>query len=556
MPANKQSNTLPKDVLVRLENVTKAYAGHSPVVQSVDLTIRQHDRLTLVGENGAGKTTLIKLIMDEIESNEGEVLYRPNVRVGYLPQDLTRAINASAGATLIEVATANTPLADKAAELSTLSRDRNQQPKAFKACEQAFHALGGYQYHQHMYGFDLVDLPYHKPFTSLSGGEKTKVFLINLLLGSYDLLILDEPTNHIDIKAIDWLETYLSHSEEAILLITHDRTLLNNITRSIYEIDIATHKLSAFRGKYSDYINQKRQSAETQLQQFMQQQSRERKLLGDNKQDHQHASTYKPVMRDRNKAGFNARGERAQKGVSKLIQRRQRELKQIEHNRIHKPFETLKVDWEFGPFQPTTTGTLVVSDLNVSLTGSTILENINLKVGIGERVLLTGDNGAGKTTLLETISGLIPIDSGCVTDLELNIGYLTQENQRLDLTQTVKHYLTNTKAYQSGERTSPEKDIIRFCALPPKVLYKTLDTLSMGQLTRVKMTAVIFNKPDIILLDEPTNHLDFFTAEYLESELMAYRGGLLVVTHDRWLIKKLKPHRILCLKNKRIHVEY
>ena len=367
--------------------------------------------------------------------------------------------------------------------------------------------------------------------------------MIRLLLGSYDLLLLDEPTNHIDVSAIGWLEYYLKSCDEAVLLITHDRSLLSAVTRNIYEIDNATHSLVGFKGTYQAFLSRKKAQEAQLLQGYQAQQTQLRKLKSEATVIHEHSKHNRSTARDNNKLAFNARGERRQKGVSNLIKQKKRALKQIENNLIVRPEKRFELDWSF--HRPNQTGSVMLENLTIHQNNKCLFSDANFEINVGQRILLSGDNGSGKTTLLETIMGYHqPLQGSVVCTPGVKIGYLTQENRHIDHALTVQDFFLETALKQriSLDDDQLVRTMMHHCALNPSYFGTRLDLLSMGQLARVKMAAMILCQPNIILLDEPTNHLDILSAEYLEKQLLSFKGGILAVSHDRWFINQFNAH--------------
>ncbi len=509
-------------------------------VVKANFTISSGTHLTIVGNNGAGKSTLIKLITGEVKPNEGTVHSLSSARIGYLPQDLSQTATVSPEMPLLHyLVSCNKnfhPLATK-----ILEDYHNHNSASYKSTLREFNTLGGFHLGKLMSGLELNHIAWNRELGSLSGGERTRATFVQILFSNPDILLLDEPTNHLDLRAITWLQNYLQKFHGTIVLVTHDRHLLQIITRSIVEIDATTSTATFFRGTYFDFLEEKRKQAERQLQAFYLQQKKERELREKVSTHQVTLTTKRPPRRDNNKAGYNARGERYQNGVTGLIRRHQLDLQKIEENRIEKPKPSHVYQWSFAQEESEVLLPCHITFNHLSFSFNHIspplLENLSGDIRFGTKVTITGRNGSGKSTLLRLLLGELTPQHGKINFSGTpRIGYLPQEQSTLNLSLTPIEILRK-KFNLSSSRA--EEILLTHCLFNHGTAHTYIKNLSIGQQRRLQLTMVILQNPNILMLDEPTNHLDIMSAETLENQLLQYPGTVISVSHDRYFIEKI-----------------
>ena len=370
-------------------------------------------------------------------------------------------------------------------------------------------------------GFEEED--FSRKVNTLSGGQKTRVYLARLLLSKPDLILLDEPTNHLDMKAIGWLETYLKNFNGAVLIVAHDRYFLDGVASKIIELN--NGRATTFMGNYTDYAAKKKALREAELKAYLNQQK---------EISHQEAVIEK--LRSFNREKSIKRAESREKMLDKI-------------ERIDKPLELdSAMSIRLKPHKESGKDVLNVENLSKSFE-ETLFENLNFEIKKGERVAIIGGNGTGKTTLLKIINGITPCDTGKITlGANVEIGYYDQEHQVLHYDKSLFDeiyddypYLTNTEI----------RNVLASFLFTKDDVFKLVGSLSGGEKGRVSLAKLMLSEANFLLLDEPTNHLDITSKEILEDALNNYEGTVLFVSHDRYFINKTAT-RILDLTGKRL----
>lgn len=540
---------------VELINVEKSYPNKK-LLDDISLTISYGDKLTLVGENGVGKSTLARIIAKKC-SCDGKVIVEEDTRIGYLPQDVSDFADENSFYLVREFLFDFNPEfiayqekisdIDRFLENESLSEnEKNKLSEDRKAILSEFNSKGGFRLSKLMAGLNLSHIAMDRNINTLSGGERTRLALVRLLNQEPDLLVLDEPTNHLDLSALEWLGNYLKNYRASVVLITHDRTLLDKISRNILEID-SKGKLNSFGGRYIDFINEKRKQFERQIQNYVAQEKQKKLLRSDIDNSIHTSSTYKPVRKDNFKLGFNSKGERSQKSAGRDIKKKNLQLSRLEENSIEKPIEQKKHSWLFSANAVNHKGGISFNGITKIISGKLILDNCSGSLSLGQRAIIIGNNGSGKSTLLNIIAGKVSPDKGEVfRPSGLKIGYLMQEQSDLDKEATVLEEF-NKVVDLPQHLLIPELE--KYLPQSRHMAKMLVGELSIGQQKRLQLAKIIANEPDVLLLDEPTNHLDYINVEYLEEQLLTFPGIILAVTHDRWFIKKFTEATLMELSD-------
>jgi ATP-binding cassette subfamily F protein 3 len=509
--------------ILTASSLAKSY-GAQDVFGDISFQVPHGSKTALVGPNGSGKTTLLHLIAGLEEPTNGRVHRAKELRIAYLPQQADRALQAtlSGSGTLREVMQeVFIDLRKQAAELRRLEgamADSNTQERALErygAALEAFELAGGYTYEQRIgqvlsgLGFDRED--FQRPVAQLSGGQKTRALLARLLLEEPDLLLLDEPTNHLDLAGIEWLESYLSVWKGAVIVVAHDRAFLDAVVERVWEM--AWGRLEQYRGNYSAYVTQKAERLALQYAQY------ERQRL--------HIEQTEDFIRR------NISGQRSSEAKG-----RRKRLERIE--RIERPSEYRPINITLGDVKRS--GDLVVGlyDLSVGYDRSAPLFAAGeFELRRGQRVTLLGPNGSGKTTLVRTILGRIsPLAGRVRIGAGVHMGYFAQGHTDLDFDKTVLETVL-----EAGElRISQARDWLGRYRFSGDDVYKHVSDLSGGEQARVALSVLALQGANLLILDEPTNHLDIPSQEVLQEVLAEFGGTLLIVSHDRYLIRKLATH--------------
>ncbi len=518
--------------MIRLDNISKQN-GHQIVFIEASAALNKGEKIGLVGPNGAGKTTLFRLITGREHPDEGQVNTDRGITIGYFSQDVGDMAGRSAVAEVMDGAGPVSAIAAELAELESAMADPDRADEMEQIIERygevqgCFEELGGYaldgRAREVLAGLSFSQEMMDGDVGALSGGWKMRVALARILLMRPDVMLLDEPSNHLDLESLIWLEQFLKGYDGALLMTSHDREFMDRIVTKIIEIDGGT--LTTYSGGYEFYVEQRALSEKQQQAQFERQQA----ML---------AKEMKFIER------FKARASHAAQ-----VQSRVKTLEKIE--RVEPPKRRQTIVFEF-PTAPRS-GEDVVSLKNVhkGYGNRTIYEGLNFQVRRKERWCVMGINGAGKSTLLKLIAGSTKPDNGTVqVGASVKMGYFAQHAMEiLEGDRTV---------FQSLEDQFPQAGIGSLRALAGCFGFsgddveKKCRVLSGGEKARLVMAKMLFDPPNFLVLDEPTNHLDLMTKEMLISALATYEGAMLFVSHDRHFLAELS-NRVLELTPDGIH---
>ena len=519
-------------MILSVNNIHKSFQ-EVPVLGAVSFYIEDHEKAAIVGINGAGKTTLLRIIVGELEADEGSVILAKGKSVGYLAQHQTvsgentiyeELLSVKQGLIDLESQLRDTELKMKTASESELSGLMDTYSKL----THDFESGGGYAYKSELIGvlkgLGFEESEFSKSIDTLSGGQKTRVALGKLLLQNPDLIILDEPTNHLDMSSITWLETYLLNYKGAVIIVSHDRYFLDRIAGKVIEID--NTKATTFTGNYSDYAAKKEMLRIAQYNAYINQQ-REIK--------HQEEVIEKLKSFNREKS-------------IKRAESREKMLNKIEV--LDKPTE-VRADMrlKLEPRIVSGNDVLHVEDISKSFDKLTLFENLSFDIKRGEHVAIIGDNGTGKTTILKIINELLPPDSGMFSlGTNVEIGYYDQEHHVLHPEKTLFEEISDE--YPTLTNTEIRNTLAAFLFTGEDV-FKKVDSLSGGERGRLSLAKLMLSESNFLILDEPTNHLDIMSKEILEDAINNYTGTILYVSHDRYFINKTAS-RILELEHKKL----
>lgn len=499
------------------------------ILEDINFLIKNNEKVGLVGRNGSGKTTLLKGITGQIPFTNGyDKLHieKDKFKIGYVSQE-----NLTDPDTLLidYIRSSYREIINIEKNLESLEKEMSNSYKEetlikYNDLLESYEFLGGYTYKKeyitalNKFGFN-TDV-YNKKISEFSGGELTKLSLLKLLLSRPDLLILDEPTNHLDITAIEWLENYLKEYKNNIILVSHDRMFLDSICNIIYLIEYGTTK--KYVGNYTSYIKQREEEYIKSLKDYNRQKKEIKRL---------------EELVDR----FKYKPTKAKMAMSKL--------KQIEKMvKIDKPETFDKKTFKIN-FNPTTTSYKDVLKLkNLSVGYTKELFNIDLNLEREDKLGIIGDNGIGKSTLIKTITGVIPpIKGKVILGQNVKYAYFSQQLENLNKENTIYDEIKNT----FNEMTPLEvRTLLGSFNFKGDDVFKQIKDLSGGEKVRVSLCKILNSKPNLLILDEPTNHLDLINKETIESLLTDYKGTLIIVSHDRYLINKVCTKLLVIEKNK------
>ncbi|HEY9076402.1 MAG TPA: ABC-F family ATP-binding cassette domain-containing protein [Anaerolineaceae bacterium] len=496
----------------------KSY-GPIDIFSDISLSVPHRARIGLVGNNGVGKTTLLRVLVGIEEASTGVVQVARGVRIGYLPQE---AVLEGERTVWQECLEAFTPLLERQAELADLEHQMRDPHHAadildrYGKRQREFELAGGYTYENRLrhtlMGLGFAPADFDRPLSQLSGGQRTRTLLAKLLLTSPELLLLDEPTNHLDIEAIEWLETYLKEWDGAAVIVSHDRYFLDRVVDTIWEM---TPALEFYHGNYSAYLTQRAERYKRRMEEYEAQQElteRESEYIS------------------RNMAGQNTR--QAQ-GRLKRLERL------LETARAIKPFEPRKLHLRLEPVGRS--GDLVLRTYALSIgyadEGKPLFYVPDLILRRGECAAILGPNGAGKTTFLKTLLGQVPPLSGeALLGANLQVGYFAQAHEGLHPEKTL---IDEISALAPQMRPGEIRNYLAQFLFTGDDVFKTVEVLSGGEHGRLALACLALSGANLLLLDEPTNHLDLASQDILQTVLAEYRGTILLVSHDRYLIDAL-----------------
>lgn len=510
--------------MIRLENIGKQN-GKQIVFIEASAALQKGEKIGLVGPNGSGKTTLFRMITDEEAPDEGQVSIDRGTSIGYFSQDVGEMAGRSVVAEVMDGAG---PVAALIAEMRALEADMGDPDKAdemdaiiarYGEVQEKFEELDGYaldgRAREVLDGLGFSQAMMDGDVGNLSGGWKMRVALARILLVRPDVLLLDEPSNHLDIESLIWLEEFLRGFTGALLMTSHDRAFMNRVVNKIIEIDAGT--LTSYTGDYEFYQTQREIADRNQQAQFERQQAMLAKEI---------------AFIER----FKARASHAAQ-----VQSRVKKLDKID--RVEPPKRQQKVVFEFRPAPRSGEDVAVLKGVSKAYGDKTIYDGLDFHVRRKERWAIMGVNGAGKSTLLKLVTGDAEPDTGSVArGPSVKLGYFAQHAMdRLDGDLSIFDML-QSEFPQAGQ--APLRALAGCFGFPGDDIEKKCRVLSGGEKARLVMAMMLFDPPNFLVLDEPTNHLDIATKEMLIEALENYGGTMLFVSHDRHFLSKLS-NRVL-----------
>lgn len=515
-------------MLVQLKNLTKSF-GSQTVLDKINLTVNEKDRLGIVGVNGAGKTTLFNIIAGALEAeayeNASDAVYvRKGLKIGYLRQvEAVESQNTLYGeirrsfAEIDRIAAQLEALTEKISCAKPDSAEYAGLAEKFDKLSSYYQSIGGYdtefKIRRVLNGMGFSDKSPDMKAGELSGGEKTRFALAKLLCEEPDLLLLDEPTNHLDFETRAWLEEYLSSFKGAILAVSHDRFFLDKIADGICELD--NGKLKRYKGNYTEFYAQKKEETKSALKEYEKQRARLAKM---------EEFVRKNLAAS---ASVNSVGSRV-KALEKA-------------ERLDRPLEEPRdVKFEFGFDAQPVKETLSVKNLSVSVGGKKLFENVDLTLFRGEKLAIVGANGVGKTSFIKALTGEIPFSGRVNWGAGVKTGYFEQECRNLVLSNTVydevcRHFSLLTPY--------DVRSLLARVLIFGDDVDKRVGELSGANRSKVALAILMRKRPNVLVMDEPTNHLDYKAMEGLDKALSDFDGTLLLVSHDRFLLNRV-PTRL------------
>lgn len=501
--------------MISVENLTVEF-GVRPLFESVSFVVNDHDRIALVGKNGAGKSTMLKILCGLQRPTSGAVNVPGGATIGYLPQVMKLSDDTTVREETRKAFVNHTKMKARLDRMQEEMSQRTDYESAdylelidrFTQAHDRFMMMGGDNYEASMertltgLGFERTD--FDRPTREFSGGWRMRIELAKILLQKPDVLLLDEPTNHLDIESIQWLEQFIQTGSSAVVLVSHDRAFINNITNRTLEITCG--HIEDYKVKYNEYLELRKERREQQLRAYENQQ----KEIAD----------------------IKAFVDRFRYQATKAIQVQQR-LRQLEKI---KPIEVDEVDnrtmhLKFPPCLRSGDYPVICDDVRKDYEPKTVFEHVNLTIKRGEKVAFVGKNGEGKSTLVKCIMGEIPFSGNLKIGHNVQIGYFAQNQAQL-LDESLTIYDTIDQV-ATGEMRLRINDLLGAFMFGGEVSEKRVKVLSGGERSRLAMIRLLLEPVNLLILDEPTNHLDMPSKDVLKEAIKAFDGTAIIVSHDR-----------------------
>ena len=494
----------------------KVEFGVKPLFSDVSYVVNDHDRIALVGKNGAGKSTMLKIISGLQKPTAGVVAIPQDTTIGYLPQVMILQDDTTVREEARKAFDDNTRLKERLDKMNQELAERTDYEsesyldlvQKFTTEHERYMMMGAENYEAEIertltgLGFERTDMD--RPTSEFSGGWRMRIELAKILLRKPDVLLLDEPTNHLDIESIQWLEQFLANNAKAVLLVSHDRAFINNVSNRTLEISCG--KVVDYKVKYDEYVTLRAERREQQLRAYENQQ----KEIADMK-DFIERFRYKPT-----------KAVQVQSRIKQLAKIVPIEIDDIDTSSMHLKFPPCLRSGDYP---------VICDEVRKDYGAHTIFDHVNLTIKRGEKVAFVGKNGEGKSTLVKCIMSQIPYTGKLKVGHNIQIGYFAQNQaQLLDENQTVFETIDNVA---KGEIRLKIKDILGAFMFGGEASDKRVKVLSGGERSRLAMIKLLLEPVNLLILDEPTNHLDMPSKDVLKEAIKAFDGTAIVVSHDR-----------------------
>ena len=495
---------------------------------NVSFDVEPRDKMGFIGANGVGKTTLFRVLSGELSPTNGTVAFEKSVRVGYMEQHSCKDPEVSVFDELVSVFDHLKEIERETAAVTSDIENKNGDINALverqTALIEEYESKGGLTYKSRtrsaLLGLGFTEKDFEMKVGNLSGGQRSKLCLAKLLLSQSNFLLLDEPTNHLDIKSVGWLEDFLRDFKGAMIIISHDRYFLDNVTNKTIELE--HQKAMCYKGSYSEF-KKKKQAYNDSLK-------------------NKYENDIKEIKRIEGIVEQQKRWGRERNFITAAS--RQKEADRIKAQLVAPDSEVETMRIRFEPKFESGNDVLICRNIEKAFGEKQLFTDVNIHIRKGERVFILGENGCGKTTLFRILTGKTPQDSG-EFEYGTNVmpGYFDQMQQNLDLNKTAIDEVWDR--FPNLTQTEVRSALAAFLFKGEEV-FKPLSKMSGGERARVSLLKLMLQGSNSLLLDEPTNHLDAASREELENTLLEYGGTLLIISHDRYFINKLSD-RILTL---------
>ncbi len=519
--------------MISVNNLSVHFTG-AYIFDDVSFLINDRDRLGLVGKNGAGKTTLLNIIAKVLYPEKGNVVIPSGKTIGYLRQEMNpesdKTILEEAGMAFKETLELENEINRLTSEIT--NRTDYESKEYFKLINclnesnERFHFLGGLTMDEDiekaLLGLGFLRKDFNRQMAEFSSGWQMRVELAKILLAKPDFILLDEPTNHLDIESIQWLEDFLAKYPGAVILVTHDRAFLDNVTNRTIEISLG--KIYDYKASYSDY-------------EIMMAARREKEIAGFNNQQKQIARIERFIERFRYK---NTKSRQVQSRIKLLEKMDKVEIDETDNSIIHFRFPTAPHSGKVS---------ILAENLSQSYGDHNVLKNLNFSVSKGEKIAFVGKNGEGKSTLSRVLVGELAHDGELILGHKVSIGYYAQNQyEMLDPDKTVFQTIDDEAV---GEMRTRVRGLLGSFLFSGEDIDKKVKVLSGGEKSRLSLAKMLLKPVSLLVLDEPTNHLDMRSKDILKNALLQYDGTLIIVSHDRDFLTGL-TNKVFEFRNKNI----
>jgi len=539
-PYNSKFPTFAPSILrfmISVDNVTVMHGG-TPLFSNITFNINESDKIALMGKNGAGKSTLLKIIAGQSKPTSGTVSAPKGYVVAYLPQHLLTADDCSV---MDETAKAFASYLGMKAEIDRINEELTvrtdyESEDYYKLIEQVselsekFYAIEEINYEAEvekvLLGLGFAREDFQRSTSEFSGGWRMRIELAKILLQKPDLILLDEPTNHLDIESIQWLEDFLMTKAKAVVVISHDRAFVDNITTRTIEVTMG--RIYDYKAKYSHYLELRKERRETQQKHYEEQQ----RFIADTTQFiERFKGTYSKTLQ---------------------VQSRVKMLEKLEIVEVDE-VDTSALKLRFPPSPRSGKYPVIVDEMGKSYGDHVVFKNASMTIEQGQKVAFVGKNGEGKSTMIKAIMGEINFEGKCELGHNAMIGYFAQNQASLlDETLTIFETIDNIAV---GEIRTKIKDLLGAFMFKGDDINKKVKVLSGGEKTRLAMIKLLLEPVNLLILDEPTNHLDMKTKDIIKDALKAFDGTLIVVSHDRDFLDGLVT-KVFEFGNKRVREHF
>jgi ATP-binding cassette, subfamily F, member 3 len=519
--------------MISVDNISVMHGGQA-LFSNVSFSINENDKIALMGKNGAGKSTMLKIIAGATKATTGGVSAPKDAIIAYLPQHLLTADDCSV---FDETAKAFASYLDMKTEIERLNEELTvrtdyDSEDYYKIIEQVselsekFYAIEEVNYEAEvekvLLGLGFLRTDFHRPTTEFSGGWRMRIELAKILLQKPDLILLDEPTNHLDIESIQWLEEFLMEKAKAVVVISHDRAFVDNITNRTIEVTMG--RIYDYKAKYSHYLELRKERREQQQKHYEEQQ---RTIADIQEFIDRFKGTYSKTLQ---------------------VQSRVKMLEKMEIIEVDE-VDTSALKLRFPPSPRSGKYPVIVEDLTKSYGDHVVFKDASMIIESGQNLAFVGKNGEGKSTMIKAIMGEIEFEGKCELGHNAMIGYFAQ-NQASLLDESLTIFDTIDQI-AVGEVRTKIKDLLGAFMFKGDDINKKVKVLSGGEKTRLAMVKLLLEPVNLLILDEPTNHLDMRTKDIIKDALKAFDGTLIVVSHDRDFLDGLVT-KVFEFGNKRV----